>query len=82
MEPTRNRHAMGRYPVLLVRALVGVTKLSAVYVRCSFIKRSAVKRFERELMRFGIPADVANRLTSVYSDMVSLNPFDYVKRSP
>jgi hypothetical protein len=68
-----------RYVFIIGRIVSLVARLGAVYVRSGFGKRSAVRRFERELLQQGLPRHVASQLTLEYADMVSLNPIDYTK---
>ncbi|MBA4543553.1 MULTISPECIES: hypothetical protein [Thermoactinomyces] len=67
------------YLHLIGRTAAGLTKFSSAYIRCSLGKRTAIKRFEQELIQSGLPLPVVKQLTEEYADMVNLNPIDYAK---
>ena len=69
-----------RYVRVAGQVFAGVTKLGAVYVRCGFMKRAAVRRFEQELRHLGLPDSGVQDLTHAYADMVNLNPIVYARR--
>jgi len=66
---------------IIIRSFSSVGKLSVLYVKSNFIKKSAIKKFKNELNKMGIAEADVLILTQNYSDMVNLNPLLYLKKN-
>lgn len=68
-----------RYVQMVGSALGSLFKVGYVYIESLFTKRFAIRQFKQELFQLGLPHDVVETLTAEYAEMLSLNPFYYVK---